>query len=106
MEYFIDTFVNKRVGVGLNSFNTVILGTVGTTMLTFAVLPNVLSSHVVQVALCVVETGGHTILTVGLFSAIKRATTHLSSEVGAGNAEDLLGHNMVDALLQVGNLLF
>ena len=98
--------MDKRISVGLDGFHTVILGTVGTTILTFAVLPRVLASHVAQVALCVIETGGHTILTIGLLGAIERAATHLGGEVGAGNAEDLLGHNMVDALLQVWKLLF
>ena len=98
--------MDKRISVGLDSFYSVVLSAVGTTMLTFAVLPSVLASHVVQVALCVIETGGHTILTIGLLGAIERAAAHLGGEVGAGNAEDLLGHNMVDALLQVGNLLF
>ena len=98
--------MDKRISVGLDGFYAVVLSTIGTAMLTLAVLPSVLASHVAQVALRVIETGGHTILTVGLFSAIECTTAHLSSEVGAGNAEDLLGHNMVDALLQVGNLLF
>ena len=98
--------MDKRISVGLNGFYAVVLGTVGPTMLTFAVLPSVLASHIAQVALRIVETGGHTILTIGLFGAIECATTHLGGEVGAGNAEDLFGHNMVDALLQVGNLLF
>ena len=98
--------MDKRISVGLDGFHTVILGTVGTTMLTFAVLPRVLASHVAQIALRIIETGGNTLLAIGLFGAIECATTHLSSEVGAGNAEDLFGHNMVDALLQVWNLLF
>ena len=98
--------MNEWISVGLDSFYAVILGTVGTTMLTLAILPSVLASHVAQIALRIIETGGHTILTVGLFSAIECTTAHLSSEVGAGDAEDLFGHNMIDALLQVGNLLF
>ena len=98
--------MDKGISVGLDGFHTVVLGAVGTTMLTLAVLPSVLAAHIAQVALRIVETGGHTILTIGLFGAIERATAHLGGEVGAGNAEDLFGHNMVDALLQVGNLLF
>ena len=98
--------MDKRISVGFNCFHAVILGTVGTTMLTFAVLPSVLASHIAQVTLHIIETGGHTILAIGLLGAIECAAAHLSGEVGAGYAEDLLGHNMVDALLQVGNLLF
>ena len=98
--------MDKGISVGFNGFYAVVLGAVGTTMLTLAVLPSVLAAHIAQVALRIVKTGGHTILTIGLFGAIERATTHLGSEVGAGDAEDLFGHNMVDALLQVGYLLF
>ena len=65
-----------------------------------------LASHGAQVALRIVETGGHTVLAIGLLGAIKCATTHLGGEVGAGNAEDLFVHNMVDTLLQVWKLLF
>ena len=80
--------MDKRISVGLDGFYAVVLGTVGTTMLTFAVLPSVLASHVAQIALRIIETGGHTILTIGLFGAIECATAHLSSEVGAGDAEN------------------
>ena len=98
--------MDKRISVGFNGFYAVILGTVGTTMLTFAILPSVLAAHIAQIALCIIETGSYTILTIGLFGAIERAAAHFGGEVGAGYAEDLPGHNMVDALLQVGNLLF
>ena len=106
MEYFFDWFMDKRIRIGLNRFYAVVLGTIGTTILALAILPSVLAAHIAQVALHIVESRTYTILAVGLLSAIERATTHLGGEVGAGNAEDLLGHNMVDALLQVGNLLF
>ena len=98
--------MDKRIGIGFNGFYAVILGTVGTTMLTFAVLPSVLATHVSQVALHIVKSRTYAVLTIGLFGAIECAAAHLGGEVGAGNAEDLLGHNVVDALLQVGNLLF
>ena len=52
------------------------------------------------------ESCADTVLAVGLLSAVEGAAAHLGGEVGAGNAENLLGHNVVDALLQVGNLLF
>ena len=106
MEYFFDWFMDKGISVGFNGFYAVVLGTIGTTMLTLAVLPSVLAAHIAQVALRIVETGGHTILTIGLFGAIERATAHLGGEVGAGDAENLLGHDVVDALLQVGDLFF
>ncbi len=98
--------MDKRIRIGLNGFYAVVLCAVGTTMLTLAVLPNVLAAHIAQVALHIVENRTYTILSVGLLGAIECAAAHLGGEIGAGNTEDLLGHNMVDALLQVGNLLF
>lgn len=106
MEYFFNWFMDKRIGIGFNCFYAVILGAVGTTMLTLAVLPSVLASHIAQIALCIIETSGYTILTIGLFGAIKGSAAHLGGEVGAGDAENLLGHDVVNALLQIGNLLF
>ena len=96
--------MDKRIGIGFNCFHTVVLGAVGTTMLTLAVLPSVLASHIAQIALCIVETGCHTVLAVGLFGAIEGTAAHLGGEVGAGNTKNLFGHNMVNALLQVGYL--
>ena len=93
--------MDKRISVGLDGFYAVILGTVGATILTLAVLPNVLASHIAQVALCIIETGGHTVLSIGLFGAIECAAAHFGSKVCAGNAKYLFGHYMVNALLQV-----
>jgi hypothetical protein len=106
LEDFIDTFVNKWIGVGLNGFYAIILGAVGTTMLALAVLPSVLASHIAQITLRIIKTSGHTVFAIGLLGAIERAAAHLGGEVGASNAENLLYHNVVDALLQVGYLLF
>ena len=84
-----------------------VLALAGTAMFATSLqVPYVLASHVAQVALSIIEAGGHTILTIGLLGAIERAAAHLGGKVGAGDAEDLLGHNMVNALLQVGDLLF
>ena len=54
----------------------------------------------------VAEGGADAILAIGLFGAIERPTAHLGRKVGTGDTEDLLGHNVVDALLQVGDLRF
>ena len=98
--------MNKWISVDLNGFYAVVLGTIGTTMLTLAVLPSVATAIVPQVALRVTESRADAVLTVGLLGAVEGAAAHLSGEVGAGDAEDLLGHDVVDTLLQVGNLLF
>lgn len=107
MEYFIDTFVNKRVGVGLAGVCTEILALTGTAIFAAALrIPRMAAAVVTQIALHITENGSNTVFTVGLFGAVERAATHLSGEVGASDTENLLRHDMVDALLQVGNLLF
>lgn len=106
MEYFFDWFMDKGISVGFNGFYAVVLGTVGATMFTLAVLPRVAATVVEDMALPVAEGRADAVFAVGLFGAIERAAAHLGSEVSAGNAKNLLGHNMVDALLQVGDLLF
>ena len=98
--------MDKRIGIGLNSFYAVVLGTVGTTMFTFAVHPSVLASYIAQIALHVLKSRTDAVLAVGQFGTVERAAAHLGGEVGAGDAENLLGHDVVDALLQVGDLLF
>ena len=102
---FVQVFVNKWISIVFNGFHAVVLGTVSATI-ALAIFPSVLATHIAQVALHVVESRTYAVLAIGLFGAIECATAHLSGEVGAGNAEDLLGHNVVDALLQVGYLLF
>jgi hypothetical protein len=107
MEYFIDTFVNKRVGVGLAGIGAEILALAGTAVFAAALrVPFVAAAVVAQVALHVTENGSDTVLTVGLLGTVERAAAHLSGKVGASDTENLLRHDMVDALLQVGNLLF
>lgn len=97
----------KGVGVGLVGIGAEVLALAGTTMFATSLqVPYVLASHIAQIALCIIETGCNTILAISLLGTIKCAAAHLGSEVSAGNAEDLLGHNMINALLQVGNLLF
>lgn len=98
--------MDKRIGVGLNGFYAVVLSAISATMLALAVHPSMLTSYIAQVALHVTENGSDTVLTVGLLGAVECATAHLGGEVGASDAEDLLRHDVVDALLQVGNLLF
>ena len=98
--------MDKRIGIGLNSFYAVVLGTVSTTMLALAVHPNMLTSYIAQIALHVLKSRADTVFAVGLLGAVEGAAAHLSGEVGAGDAEDLLGHDVVNALLQVGDLLF
>ena len=45
------------------------------------------------------------VTTVGVFRAVERATRDEGGELGRRNAEDLPMENVVDACLQIGNLL-
>ena len=99
--------MNKRIGVGLAGVGTEVFALAGAAVHASALLvPSVTAAIVPQVALRVTESRADAVLTVGLLGAIERAAAHLGGEVGAGNAENLLGHDVVDALLQVGDLLF
>lgn len=99
--------MDKGIGVTLAGVSAKVLAFAGTAMLTAALgIPSVFASLVPHIASIVVEVLGDAVLAVGQLGAVERAAAHLGCEVGAGNAEQLLGHNMVDTLLQVGNLLF
>ena len=98
--------MDKRIGVGLNSFYAVVLSAISATMLALAVHPSMLTSYIAQIALYVTESRTDTVFSIGLLGAVERAAAHLSGKVGASDTENLLRHDVVDALLQVGNLLF
>ncbi len=99
--------MNKRVGVGLAGVGAKVLALAGAAVhATAAGIPRVAATVVEDMALPVAEGRADAVFAVGLLGTVECATAHLGGEVGAGNAENLFGHNMVDALLQVGNLLF
>ena len=99
--------MNKRIGVGLAGVGTKILALTGSTAFAAALrVPRVAAAVVTQIALHIMESRTDTVFAVGQFGTVERAAAHLGGEVGAGDAEDLLGHDVVDALLQIGNLLF
>ena len=98
--------MNKWVSVIFNSLYAVVLGAVSATMLALAIHPSVLASYIAQIALHVTESRTDTVFTIGLLGTVECAAAHLSGKVGASDAEDLFRHDVVDALLQVGNLLF
>ena len=99
--------MNKRIGVGFAGVGAEILTLTGAAVFAAALrVPRVATAVVAQITLHVVENRADTVFAVGLLGAVERAAAHLSSEVGAGDAENLLGHDVVNALLQVGDLLF
>ena len=104
MEYFFDGFMDKGIGVGLAAVGAEVFAFAGAAALAAALrIPGVLAAVVAEVALSVVEGGADAVLAVGELGAVERAAAHFGGEVGAGDAEDLTGHDVVDTLLQVGN---
>ena len=99
--------MNKGVGIALTVVSSEIFAFTGSAMFTSALsIPSVFASLVPHIASIVAEGLGDAVLAAGQLGAVECAATHLGGEVGTGNAKDLLGHNMVDTLLQVRNLLF
>lgn len=99
--------MDKGIGVGLAAVGAEVFAFAGAAVLASALrVPSVMASLIQQVALHIAESRADAVLAVGLLGAVERSTAHLCREVGTGDAEDLLGHNVVDALLQVGNLRF
>lgn len=99
--------MNKWIGVGLAGVCTEVFALTGTAVFAAALrIPRVAAAVVAKITLHVMKSRADTVFAVGQFGAVERATAHLGSEVGAGDAEDLSGHDVVDTLLQVGDLLF
>ena len=99
--------MNKRIGVGLAGVCAEVFALTGTAVFAATLrVPRVATAVVAQIALHVMESRTDTVFAVGQFGAVERAAAHLGGKVGTGNAEDLLGHDVVDALLQIGDLLF
>lgn len=99
--------MNKRVGVGFAGVGAKVLALAGAAVYAAAAgIPRVAATVVEDMALPVAEGRADAVFAVGLFGAIEGAAAHLGSEVSAGNAKNLLGHDVVDALLQIGHLLF
>ena len=92
--------MDKWIGVGLAAVGAEVFAFAGAAVLAAALrVPGVLAPLVQQVALCISKSGADAVLAVGLLGAVERPAAHLGGEVGASDAEDLLGHHVVDALL-------
>lgn len=99
--------MNKRIGVGLAGVGAEILALTGTAVFAAALrVPRVAAAVVTQITLHIMESRTDAVLAVGQFGAVEGAAAHLGGEIGTGDAEDLPGHDVVDALLQVGDLFF
>lgn len=92
----------KLVGVLLGGGASVIDLLAGTAVLALAVDPGVLQRLVPYVALLVVETAD-AVATVGRLAAIERAAAQEGGQLCQGHAKHLVVHDVVDALLTVGD---
>ena len=92
--------MDKGIGVGLVAVGAEVFAFAGAAILAAALrVPSVLAAVVQQIALLVAEGGSDAVLAVGKLGAVERSAAHFGGEVSAGNAEDLAGHNVVNALL-------
>ena len=92
--------MDKGIGVGLAAVGAEVFAFAGAAVFASALcVPSVLTAIVSEIALHIAEGRGDAILAVGKLGAVERPTAHLGGKVGAGDAEDLLGHNVVNALL-------
>ena len=92
--------MNKWIGVGLAGIGAVVFAFASSAMDAAAfVVPCVVAPLIQQVALQVMKGGADAVLAIGQLSAIECATAHLGSEVGTGDAEDLLCQDVVNPLL-------
>ena len=99
--------MDKGIGVGLAAVAAEVLAFAGAAVLAAALrVPGVVAAVVAEIALRIAEGGADAVLAVSKLGAVKCPAAHLGGEVGAGNTKDLTGHNVVDALLQVGDLRF
>jgi len=71
-----------------------------------AVFPLVLDAPKADVALRIIEGGADRVFPVGDFGAVQGAARHQTGELCDANPEELVLHDVVDALLPIGDLRF
>ena len=96
--------MDKLVGVLLRGSTSVINLLVGTAVLAFAIDPGVLDGLVLHVAMFIIKVAD-AVGAVGRFAAIERAAAQQGCEFSQSHAKHLVVHDVVDALLAVGDLL-
>ena len=95
--------MDKLIGVLFGGVAAVIDGLAGSAILAFARLPRMPEGAILDVAGFVVEVAD-AVRAVGVLAAIEAAAAEVGGELGDGYAEHLAVHDMVDALLAVGDL--
>lgn len=97
--------MNKLIGVGFEFIATLVLALRGTAVDALAVAPGVLDAVVDDVSLRLIF--GKLIgrkLAAGKLTAIDAAARKQTGKFGDGDAKELPGEDVLNALLQIGNL--
>ncbi len=97
--------MNKIVSIGFEGILTVIDFLAGIAIYAFSILPGVLDTLVLDVSLLAGEGIAKTVRAVGGFGAIYASSAKQAGELCDGDAVELLGEDVVDARLFVGDLL-
>ena len=99
--------MDKWVGVALAGVGAEVFAFAGTTMFAAALcVPFVLTALIPHIAGITRKSLSDAVLAVGQLGAVERAAAHLGGELGTGDAKELFGHDMVNTLLQPGDLFF
>ncbi len=98
--------VDELIGVGFQFRAAGVVGLVGAAEDAAAVFPGVLNAPVADIAVWVVKGGADRILAVGSLGAVERTARHQPGQLGDGDAEELVFHNMVNPCLPVRDFGF
>jgi hypothetical protein len=90
--------------VGFKFLATVKRFLTGSAKFAFAILPCVFHAFKPDVASITGETLGDRVRATGVFRAIHASPRQQAGQVRDTNAKYLLGQNMIDAFLEIGNL--
>ena len=96
--------MNKLVGVGFQIAAAVVDLLAGSAIPALALHPRVADVTIADVSVLIVELRD-AVLAAGILGAVEASTTHHGGQPSNGNTIELMVHNMVYALLLVGNLI-
>ena len=96
--------MNKLVGVGFQSVASVVDFLACSAITTLSVNPRMADVAIADVASLVVEVR-NAVLAAGILRAVEAATTHHGGQLRDGKPKELVVHDVVDALLPVGNFV-
>ncbi len=92
--------------MGFQLLASSIVGFAGTAEQAAAILPGVFRAPETDIALRRVKNSAYGILAIGGFRTVESPPGHQPRQFRNGNAEELVFHDVVDALLPVGDYAF